>query len=145
MLFLVIGISFIFLLFTIFRSQLGIPKRYEIGAVSFHSTADYLIIDSLQAGSPLSVQQTATLLENMIQSNPEKKKVGISFKRTGATVTLLVDLEKDILEEQYSGASGTQLQTIWKGNAFERIRWGTKNDNFEPPGFSLPGKKNLYH
>lgn len=76
---------------------------------------------------------------------PGAGKVGLRFKRQGAEVYWLADPAGDLLEEPSAGASGTRLQTVWRGGLRERLRWARTHGNFDAPGLPPAERKNLYH
>jgi hypothetical protein len=72
-------------------------------------------------------------------------KVGVHFTRQGAEVYWLADARENLLEERSAGASGTRLQTVWRGGIRERLSWAKTRGIFETPG-QTPGERvNLYH
>jgi hypothetical protein len=72
-------------------------------------------------------------------------RVGVKFQRNGSTVYWLADVPGDQLEELASGASGTRLQTFWRGSIRERLSWARGHGGFAVPGLPPPEQKNLYH
>ena len=72
-------------------------------------------------------------------------KVGLKFQRNGSTVYWLADVSGDQLEELASGASGTRLQTFWRGSLPTRLDWARGHGDFAAPGLPAPEQKNLYH
>ena len=72
-------------------------------------------------------------------------RVGVKFQRNGSTVYWLADVPGNQLEELASGASGTRLQTFWRGSIRERLSWARDHGDFAVPGLPPPEQKNLYH
>jgi hypothetical protein len=106
---------------------LSAPPNYDVierGELSFKNAAAELEAQVLRSGSG---------------------EIALHFKRQGAEVYWLADPGADILEERSAGASGTRLQTVWKGGLLERLKWAKEHGNFEAPGLAPGESKNLYH
>jgi hypothetical protein len=84
------------------------------------------------------------LLEEQV-SRPGGGKVGVRFQRQGAVVYWLADVKGDVLEELAAGASGTRVQTQWRGELPARLAWARSHGDFNVPGLPAPESKNLYH
>lgn len=76
---------------------------------------------------------------------PGAGKVGLHFKRQGAEVYWLADSAANLLEERSAGASGTRLQTVWRGGLRDRLTWAKTHGTFDAPGLPPGERKNLYH
>lgn len=76
---------------------------------------------------------------------PEAGPVGVHFRQQGTEIYWLADLRQQLLEERSAGASGTRLQTIWRGGIRERLSWGKAHGSFETPGQTPGERSNLYH
>jgi hypothetical protein len=76
---------------------------------------------------------------------PGAGRVGLHFKRQGAEVYWLADPGADLLEERSAGASGTRLQTTWRGGLRERLSWAQTHGSFDAPGLPPGERANLYH
>jgi hypothetical protein len=106
---------------------LSAPPNYEVierGELSPTAAAAELEVQVLRAGNA---------------------EVGIHFKRQGAEVYWLADPGADVLEERSAGASGTRLQTLWRGGLLARLSWARTHGNFDAPGLPAGERKNLYH
>ena len=106
---------------------LSAPPNYEVterGELSFKEAAAELEAQVLRSGSG---------------------EVALHFKRQGAEVYWLADPGADVLEERSAGASGTRLQTVWRGGLLDRLKWAKEHGNFEAPGLPAGESKNLYH
>jgi hypothetical protein len=76
---------------------------------------------------------------------PGAGPVGVHFRHEGAEIYWLADLSQQLLEERSAGASGTRLQTLWRGGARERLSWGKEHGSFDTPGQTPGERSNLYH
>lgn len=76
---------------------------------------------------------------------PGAGPVGVHFRHRGGESYWLADSRQDLLEERSAGASGTRLQTVWRGALRERLAWAKEHGSFEPPGRSPGERSNLYH
>jgi hypothetical protein len=124
-----------------FVSQLGTgQKREEPAAVLLAPPPEYSVVNL----GTTSSEAAAAQLEAKTQ-RPGADKVGVQFERNGAVVYWLADLRGDVLEEREAGASGTRVQTVWRGGVQQRLRWAREHGDFETPGLPASEKKNLYH
>ncbi len=124
-----------------FVSQLGSTGGSdELAGVLLSAPPDYAVAEH----GELAPTTAAAELEAQAL-RPGAGKVGIRFKRQGAEVYWLADPAADVLEERSAGASGTRLQTVWKGGMRERLSWARTNGSFDAPGLSAGERKNLYH
>jgi len=123
-----------------FVSQLGSGRTAEIPGVVLAAPPEYAIVERGEmAPSAAAAELEAQALR------PGADKVGVRFARQGAVVYWLADLKEDLLEERSAGASGTRLQTVWRGGVRERLRWARGHGSFDVPGLPPPERKNLYH
>jgi len=123
-----------------FVSQLGSGRPAdELSAVVQAPPEGYALVERG------SFSPTAAAAELETQVLRQGGKVGIRFEREGADVYWLADVPGDVLEERSAGASGTRLQTYWRGGIRERLRWARVNGNFDAPGLSAAERKNLFH
>ena len=126
-----------------FVSQLGGASQGRTGepaGVLLSAPPDYDVIER----GELSFTAAAAELEAKVL-RAGNAEVGIHFKRQGAEVYWLADPGADVLEERSAGASGTRLQTVWRGGLRERLKWAREHENFEAPGLGPGERKNLYH
>jgi len=123
-----------------FVSQLGSGRTAEIPGVVLAAPPEYAVVER----GEMSPAAAAAELEAQAL-RPEADKVGVRFERQGAVVYWLADMKGDVLEERSAGASGTRLQTVWRGGVRERLRWARDHGGFDVPGLPPSERKNLYH
>ncbi|HEX3129682.1 MAG TPA: hypothetical protein VH394_20270 [Thermoanaerobaculia bacterium] len=124
-----------------FVSQLGSAERSsEPAGVLLSAPPNYEVIER----GELSFKDAAAELEAQVLRSGSGE-VALHFKRQGAEVYWLADPGADVLEERSAGASGTRLQTIWRGGLRERLIWAQEHGNFDAPGLPAGESKNLYH
>jgi hypothetical protein len=124
-----------------FVSQLGSGRPGDgLAGVLLTPPPGYAIVER---GEMTPTAAAAELAEQA--GRPQADKVGLKFQRAGATVYWLADVPGDRLEELASGASGTRLQTDWRGHLRERLAWAREHGDFSVSGLPSPEQKNLYH
>jgi hypothetical protein len=124
-----------------FVSQLNSSQRTaEPAGVLLSAPPNY---DVIERGELTPTAAAAELEAQVLRSG--SGEVAIHFKRQGAEVYWLADPGADVLEERSAGASGTRLQTIWRGGLRERLTWAKEHGNFEAPGLPAGERRNLYH
>lgn len=124
-----------------FVSQLNSSERTsEPAGVLLSAPPNYDVIER----GELSFKDAAAELETAVLRSGSGE-VALHFKRQGAEVYWLADPGADVLEERSAGASGTRLQTVWRGGLRERLSWAKEHGNFEAPGLPTGEAKNLYH
>lgn len=125
-----------------FVSQLssGPGRTDELSGVLLSAPPGYAIAER----GELSSAAAAAELEAQVL-RPGAGKVGLHFKRQGAEVYWLADPGEDLLEERSAGASGTRLQTVWRGGLRERLSRARTHGSFDVPGLPAAERKNLYH
>lgn len=123
-----------------FFSQLGTGPADGLAGVMLTPPPGYSIVER----GELPPMAAAAELESRAL-RPDAGKVGVRFERQGSVVYWLADPGGDALEELASGASGTRLQTVWRGGMRDRLRWARTNGGFDAPGLPAGEKKNLYH
>jgi hypothetical protein len=125
-----------------FVSQLGSGsgRSDELAGVLLSPPPGYAIVErgELSASAAAAELEAHTL-------RPGAGKVGLHFQRQGAEVYWLADSGEDLLEERSAAASGTRLQTVWRGGIRERLSWARAHGNFDAPGLPPAERKNLYH
>lgn len=124
-----------------FVSQLNSSQRTsEPAGVLLSAPPNYDVVER----GELSFKEAAAELEAEVLRSGSGE-VALHFKRQGAEIYWLADPGADVLEERSAGASGTRLQTIWRGGLRERLTWAKEHGNFEAPGLPPGETKNLYH
>lgn len=125
-----------------FVSQLssGPGQSDELSGVLLSPPPGYAVVER----GDLSPSAAAAELEAQVL-RPGAGKVGLHFKRQGSEVYWLADAGADLLEERSAGASGTRLQTVWRGGLRERLSWARTHGSFDAPGLPPAERKNLYH
>lgn len=121
-----------------FVSELGSGPSDDLAGVMLAPPPGYAI----EERGELAPAAAAAELEAQVQRGSQ---VGIRFQRGGSEVYWLADVPGDFLEERSAGPGGTRLQTIWKGNVRERLKWARIHGDFTMPGLPTPERKNLYH
>jgi hypothetical protein len=121
-----------------FVSELGSGPSHDLAGVMLAPPPGYAI----EERGELAPAAAAAELEAQAQRGG---KVGLHFQRGGSEVYWLADVPADFLEERSAGPGGTRLQTLWKGNVRERLRWAQVHGDFTMPGLPPPERKNLYH
>ncbi len=92
----------------------------------------------------LNVKKVADLfLENMAAS--AINKLGLKYNADGQEIIYIIDSEENIIRKLQTNPSGTLIQYTWHGKFRERLQFASKNNSFNPPGFSKEEVKNLYH
>ncbi|MES1244609.1 MAG: hypothetical protein ABUT39_23585 [Acidobacteriota bacterium] len=124
-----------------FVSQLhsGSPSSEPAG-VLLSAPPNYEVVER----GELSFKDAAAELETQVLRSGFGE-VALHFKRQGAEVYWLADPGADVLEERSAGASGTRLQTVWRGGLRQRLSWARMNGSFEAPGLPAGERRNLYH
>jgi hypothetical protein len=123
-----------------FVSQLGQGRKEELPGVVLAAPPEYAVVERGE------MAPTAAAAELEVQTlHPGADKVGVRFARHGAVVYWLADVSGGVLEERSAGASGTRLQTVWRGGLRERLRWARGHGDFDVPGLPPSERKNLYH
>jgi hypothetical protein len=90
----------------------------------------------------------AAELETLLDARPgtaSNRRVGVRFEHAGASVYWLADPGADQLEERAAGASGTRIQTVWRGHLRDRLRWARTHGDPAAPGLPPGERHNLYH
>lgn len=123
-----------------FLSQLGSGRPDELAAVVVTAPPEYTVVER---GEIPPTAAAAALEEQALR--PGAGKVGVRFERQGAVVYWLADVDGDVLEERTAGASGTRLQTQWRGGLRARLAWARSHGDFSAPGLPPPESRNLYH
>lgn len=115
------------------------PKDGPVG-VLFSPPPGYSMVEANEVVPTSAASELETTA-----SAPGASKVGVRFRHEGAQIYWLADLETDQLEEHSAGASGTRLQTIWRGNLRQRLAYAKTHGTFEVPGLPAGERVNLYH
>lgn len=123
-----------------FLSQLGSGRQDELAAVVVSAPPGYTVVER----GEIPATAAAAVLEEQV-TRPGAGKVGVRFERQGAVVYWLADVGGDVLEERSAGASGTRLQTLWRGGLRARLAWARSHGDFSAPGLPPPESRNLYH
>jgi hypothetical protein len=123
-----------------FVSQMGAPRAHGLAGVISSAPAGYQVVDR----GEMTPAAAADALLGLIGERPAGSKVGIKFHRDG-DVYWLADTGTDTLEERTAGASGTRVQTIWRGHVVDRLQWARTHGDLSAPGLAEPERKNLYH
>jgi hypothetical protein len=125
-----------------FVSQLstGSGRSGELAGVLLAPPPDFAVVER---GEMAPATAAAELEVQVLRSGTGK--VGVRFKRQGDDVYWLADPAADLLEERAAGASGTRLQTTWKGEIRRRLSWARTHGSFDAPGLPAAERKNLYH
>lgn len=125
-----------------FVSQLssGPGRSDELSGVLLSAPPGYAVVER----GDLSPSAAVAELEAQVL-RPGAGKVGLHFRQRGAEVYWLADPGEDLLEERSAGASGTRLQTVWRGGLRERLSWARTHGSFDAPGLPPAERKNLYH
>ena len=124
-----------------FVSQLGGGRPPDsLAGVLLTPPPGYSIVERGELAAAAAAAELADQVER-----PGANKVGLKFKRAGATVYWLADVPGDVLEELASGASGTRLRTVWQGHVRERLDRARGHGDFSVPGLPPGEQKNLYH
>lgn len=123
-----------------FISQMGAPRAPELAGVISSAPAEYEVVDKGET----TPEAAAEALLGLIDKNPGRK-VGIKLRQAGEEIYWLADTGADTLEERTAGASGTRVQTIWRGRIVDRLRWARTHGDPSVPGLAEPERKNLYH
>ncbi|HTQ78926.1 MAG TPA: hypothetical protein VMM92_02935 [Thermoanaerobaculia bacterium] len=89
--------------------------------------------------------EAARQLTALLAAKPGPQRVGVRFERAGASVYWLADSGADALEERAAGASGTRMQTVWRGHLSDRLLWAQTHGDPAAPGLAPPERHNLYH
>ena len=105
----------------------------------------FYIVSPDNPDQELTLKQIAGKLKKIIRQNPGKKKIGLKITLSETKSFFLVDFPNAFIRKTTANATGTVVQTTWKGSVNERIRWCTENGSFTPPGLSFPEIRNLYH
>lgn len=125
-----------------FVSQLssGPGRSDELAGVLLSAPPGYAMVERGELSS------TAAAAELEAQAlRPGAGKVGLHFQRKGSDIYWLADSGEDVLEERAATASGTRLQTLWRGGVRERLSWARTHGTFDAPGLPPGEQKNLYH
>lgn len=139
-LYLLLGLGALYVLQCSLQSHLGTGRSSELAGVILAPPPGYRI---LERGELTSAAVAAELETEVLRG--DRGKVGIHFKRQGASVYWLADPAADLLEERSAGAGGTRLATLWKGGLRDRLAWARAHGDPGAPGLPLPDQKNLYH
>jgi hypothetical protein len=123
-----------------FLSELGSGRSDEPAAVLMTAPPGYTVVER----GEIPATEAAALLEEQVL-RPGVGKVGVRFERQGAIVYWLADVNGDVLEELAAGASGTRVQTQWRGELRARLAWARSHGDFNVPGLPPSESKNLYH
>jgi hypothetical protein len=123
-----------------FLSELGSQRPEEPAAVLMTAPPGYTVVEL----GKIPATDAAAVLEKQAL-RPGAGKVGVRFERQGAAVYWLADVSGDVLEELAAGASGTRVQTQWRGELRARLAWARSHGDFSAPGLPAPESKNLYH
>jgi hypothetical protein len=140
LLFTLLGLAAVVAFGRFFLSHLGSGRPEELAAVVVTAPPGYAVVER---GEIPATAAAATLEEQALR--PGADKVGVRFERQGAVVYWLADVSGDVLEERSAGASGTRLQTQWRGGLRARLAWARSHGDFSAPGLPPPESKNLYH
>jgi hypothetical protein len=124
-----------------FLSQLGASRPPEPAGVIQTAPPGFEVVDR----GELSPAAAAEALQALVASRPPQSKVGIKFRHAGAEVYWLADPAAETLEERTAGASGTRVQTIWRGSLAQRLDWARAHGDPSAPGLPPPERRNLYH
>jgi len=111
--------------------KLDIPPGYK-------NLSKFLKIDSID------VKNVADLfLKNL--DGAAKSKLGVKYAADGQEIIYLLDSEDNIIRKLQKNVSGTLIEYKWRGVYRERLQYASKNNAFNPPGFSAVEVKNRYH
>jgi len=146
----ILGITIVFalivlMLFTIVSALRTTRQPAALAGVILTPPPGYLIIPHENNDTVLSLKQIANELDKILKQHPEEKKICLKYTILGKNSFVLVDLTNDIIQKMAANATGTVVQTTWKRNVNERIRWCQRNGNFTPEGLAEPVSRNLYH
>jgi hypothetical protein len=137
--------GFSVLLVIFFISQMGATRPDDVSAVIDDVPPRFKLIEQTGelAGNPNREVSRKILSYNA--QFPNEQKVGIKYSVKGSVTYLLVDFNRDFIEERTTNSRGTKVRTVWHRNVTERLRYAEESGNFSPPGFPQPEKTNLYH
>ncbi len=126
----------------VFVSELGSGsgRSDEPAGVLLSPPPGFAITERGELSSSAAADELAALA-----LRPGAGRVGLHFKTQGTEVYWLADAAQDLLEERSAAASGTRLQTTWRGGIRERLSWARTHGNFDAPGLPPAERKNLYH
>lgn len=128
-----------------FLSQLGGNRGPEPAGVIEAPPQGYQLVER----GALPPGAVAAELETLLDAPPGPAatgRVGVRFEHAGASVYWLADPGADQLEERSAGASGTRIQTVWRGHLRDRLRWArTHGGDPAAPGLPPGERHNLYH
>jgi len=146
----ILGITIVFALIVLMFFTIGGALRTphqpaELAGVILTPPPGYLIIPHENTDNFLSLKQIANELDKILKQHPEEKKICLKYTVSGKDSFVLVDLTNDVVQKMAANATGTMVQTTWKRNVNERIRWCQLNGNFTPEGMTDSVSRNLYH
>jgi hypothetical protein len=135
---LLAGLVAVVLFGRFFLSQLGTQRAPELAGVVATAPPGFAVTDA----GKVAPERAAALLAAQAAAGG---KEGVRFEDNGASVLWLADPAADEIEERRSGASGTRLQTVWRGGALARLRWAETHGTLDAPGLAPGERTNLYH
>ena len=92
-----------------------------------------------------NVKQVAALFLKHFEENPADDKWGIKYNEGDRQLIYLLNISDHTIRKREINVSGTLMEYTWRGQTIERLRFAAQNGQFDPPGFSAPESKNLYH
>jgi hypothetical protein len=111
------------------------PDTRGVPGITFLIPADYAVItlgeSTLQAAAD-------TLLQ-------ARKPAAAVFTASGDRIQLLIDRNRDMIDERIFGREGTVRRVLWPDSAEARLRWARTHGDLAVPGLSPPEYRNPYH
>lgn len=82
-----------------------------------------------------------TLLGTLAGTDP----LAAVFTASGDRIQLLIDGNRDMIDERIFGREGTVRRILWPGSAEARLRWARTHGDLAAPGLAPPESRNPYH
>ncbi|MFN7943316.1 MAG: hypothetical protein U0X73_17120 [Thermoanaerobaculia bacterium] len=102
----------------------------------------------LAEGGELERPAAARRLAEMVAGSPGEARLGLHFTSAGSELYWLIDRTDPAAErlvERSAGASGTRLETVYRGDVGARLAWAAARGRLDPPGAAAGETRNLYH
>jgi hypothetical protein len=67
------------------------------------------------------------------------------FTHSGDRIQLLIDGNRDMIDERVAGREGVVRRVLWRGSVRQRLLWAEAHGDLAAPGLPPPERRNPYH
>lgn len=129
----------------LFINTVGGGKSDYNSAVKLQAPPGFLVIRSSISPEKAENSLIAEIIIQTRLKNPSQEKIAVEFKNNDVISIFMIDFVRDVMQKRIENASGTIVESTWRGAVGRRIDLGMKTGYFSGEGLSDSENKNLYH